>query len=131
MGVRMKVKSMSFAKRLRKNMTEAETRLWQRLRAKQLSVKFRRQQPIGRYIVDFVCFEKKVVIEIDGGEHLESKSDGMRDEWFKAQGYKILRFWNNDVLKNTNGVLQVILEEVSPSPLSPPIKGGDKRRNDV
>ena len=95
------------------------------MRSKQLGVKFRRQQPIGKYIVDFVCFEKKLAIEIDGGEHLQSSRDEIRDEWLQKNGYKVLRFWNNDVLKNTDGVIQTIVNEITPSLLSPPIKGGD------
>jgi len=95
------------------------------VRSKQLGVKFRRQQPIGKYIVDFVCFEKKLAIEIDGGEHLQSSRDEIRDEWLQKNGYKVLRFWNNDVLKNTDGVIQTIVNEITPSLLSPPIKGGD------
>ncbi len=106
-------------------MTEAEKKLWYRVKKKQLGVKFRRQQPIGKYIVDFVCFEKKVVIEIDGGEHFEKASDKTRDRWFQEQGYTVLRFWNNDVLKKTNDVLACIINEISPSPLSPPLKGGE------
>ena len=106
-------------------MTEAEKKIWYRVRDKQLGVKIRRQQPIGDYVVDFVCFEKKLVIEIDGGEHLESRRDKIRDKWFQDQRYKILRFWNNDVLKNTDNVMQVIINEFSPSPLSPPLKGGE------
>jgi very-short-patch-repair endonuclease len=106
-------------------MTEAEKRIWYKVRSKQLGVKFRRQQLIGKYIVDFVCFEKKLVIEIDGGEHLQSSRDEIRDEWLQKNGYKVLRFWNNDVLKNTDGVIQTIVNEITPSLLSPPIKGGD------
>lgn len=106
-------------------MTEAEKKIWSKVRNKQLGVKFRRQQPIGNYVVDFVCFEKKLVIEIDGGEHFESKRDKIRDKWFQEQGYKVLRFWNNDVLKHTDDVMQAIVNEFSPSPLSPPFKGGE------
>ena len=95
------------------------------MRSKQLGVKFRRQQPIGKYIVDFVCFEKKLAIEIDGGEHLQSSRDEIRDEWLQKNGYKVLRFWNNDVLKNTDGVIQTIVNEITPSLLSPPINGGE------
>ena len=80
-------------------MTEAEKKIWYRVRDKQLGVKFRRQQPIGNYVVDFVCFGKKLVIEIDGGEHFESSRDKIRDKWFQEQGYKVLRFWNNDALR--------------------------------
>ena len=106
-------------------MTEAEKRIWYRVRKKQLGTKFRRQQPIGKYVVDFVCFEKKLVIEVDGGEHFESRGDQIRDKWLQNKGYKVIRFWNNDVLKNTDGVIRRIIEEMSPSPLSPPFKGGD------
>jgi very-short-patch-repair endonuclease len=106
-------------------MTEAEKKIWYRVRDKRLRVKFRRQQPIGNYVADFVCFEKKLVIEIDGGEHFERNRDKIRDKWFQEQGYKVLRFWNNDVLRNTDGVIQVIIKEISPAPLSPPLKGGE------
>ena len=69
-------------------------------------LKFRRQQPIGRYIVDFVCFEKKIIIEVDGGQHaVETKKDTERDEWLRSQGFKVITFWNNEVLTNTQGVL--------------------------
>ena len=93
-------------------MTDAEQLLWRHLRAKYFcSLKFRRQQPIGPYIVDFVCFEKKIIVELDGGQHAlpeEVRKDGKRDQWFEAQGYKVLRFWDNEVLTNTQGVLEVI-----------------------
>ena len=69
-------------------------------------LKFRSQQPIGRYIVDFVCFEKKIIIEVDGGQHaLETKKDTERDKWLRSQGFKVIRFWNNKVLTDTQGVL--------------------------
>ena len=90
---------------------------WYRIRNNQLDVKFRRQQPIGNYIVDFICFEKKIVIEIDGGEHCENRKDEERDRWFRKQKYQILRFWNNEVLANVDGVLKVIKKKLSPSPL--------------
>ncbi|MBI4743833.1 MAG: endonuclease domain-containing protein [Actinobacteria bacterium] len=100
----------NITKQLRKNLTDAERLLWRHLRAKQLEgMKFRRQEPIGKYIVDFVCFEKKVIIEVDGGQHSEeTEKDNERDEWFKIQGFKVLRFWNNEVLTNTEGVLEAI-----------------------
>ena len=80
------------------------------MRAKQMEgLKFRRQQPIGRYIVDFACLEKKIIIEVDGGQHaLETREDTRRDEWFTSQGFKVLRFWNNEVLTNAQGVLEVV-----------------------
>ena len=116
---------------LRKRFTDAEKLLWRYLRAKQLEgFKFRRQQPIGNYIVDFVCFEKGVVIGVDGGQHaVEREKDKERDKWFKGQDLKVLRFWNNEVLTNIGGVLEVIREHcLSHPPLTPPIKGRGKRK---
>jgi len=107
------------ARKLRKTGTEAEKKLWQRLRKKQLEgFKFRRQQPIGRYIVDFVNFEDRLIIELDGGQHKIQKGyDTKRDIWFEQQGFKVLRFWNNDVFINIEGVLEVIRKKLlSPSP---------------
>ena len=91
-------------------MTDAERALWTRLRNRQLtSLKFRRQVPIGPYIVDFVCFEEKLVIEIDGGQHAENtEADLIRTQWLENEGYRVIRFWNNEVLGNTVGVLRAI-----------------------
>ena len=86
-------------KALRNRMTDAEQRLWQRLRERQLAgCKFRRQHPFFDYILDFVCLEKSLVIEIDGGQHLESESDRERDRRLREAGFGVLRFWNNEVL---------------------------------
>jgi len=106
------------ARTLRTNQTDVERLLWQHLRSKQLAgAKFRRQQPIGNYIVDFVSFDKKLIIELDGGQHAENENrDRQRDEWLTSQGFKILRFWNNDVLENSEGILESIMEHLSPSP---------------
>jgi len=100
-------------------MTDAEYRIWYFLRAHRFGgVKFKRQVPVGPYIADFACFDRKLIIELDGGQHAESA----RDAWFVAQGFQILRFWNNDVLKNTRAVLEAIsatlvkVEAKSPSP---------------
>jgi len=100
------------AKNLRKSSTVAERLLWRHLRAKQVEgYKFRRQEPIGNYVVDFVCFEKRMIIEVDGSQHqIEKDKDTKRDKWFKEQGFRILRFWNNEVINNTDGVLTVIRE---------------------
>ena len=108
----MNSKLTNIAKNLRKRSTEAEKLLWRYLRAKQLEgLKFRRQQPIGNYIVDFVCFEKRIIIELDGGQHaIEKEKDHKRDKWFGEQGFKVLRFWNNEVFTNISGVLEVIRE---------------------
>jgi len=109
------------AKILRKNMTDAERVLWQRLRNRQLGgFIFRRQKPIGPYIVDFVCLEKKIIIEVDGGQHaLNTSADTIRGDYLNKKGYKILRFWNHDVLRDTDSVLEWIhkdLNEKAPSP---------------
>ena len=101
------------SRELRANSTDAETKLWNRLRNRQIAgCKFIRQEPIRRYICDFVCREKMIVIEVDGGQHLESQRDAMRDRYLREQGYCVLRFWNNDVLSNIEGVLSLIDEEL-------------------
>ncbi len=106
----MEGKFTRYAKILRRDATEAEKLLWSNLKAKQLDgLKFRRQQPIGSFIVDFVCFEKGVVVELDGGQHAENAPrDAERDGILTANGFRVLRFWNNDVLQNINGVVDAI-----------------------
>jgi very-short-patch-repair endonuclease len=98
------------ARKLRNNPTDTENFLWKYLRLEQIDrLKFRRQQPIGNYIVDFVCLEKRLIVELDGGQHAEGKSyDNVRDKWLKKQGFKVLRFWNTDVLTNIEGVIEEI-----------------------
>ena len=98
-----------YARELRRNMTKAERRLWRRLRGEQLGVKFRRQQPIGRYIVDFVCLERRLVVEVDGGQHDGSEYDRERDEWLEREGYRVVRFWDNEVMKE----IEVVMEEIA------------------
>ena len=102
------------ARKLRQSHTDAERALWAKLRNKQLKgVKFRRQQPLGEYIINFVSLERKVIIEIDGGQHNEeevSRRDEERTTWLRERGYQVLRFWNNEVLLNTEGVLEKIRE---------------------
>jgi very-short-patch-repair endonuclease len=102
------------ARTLRKHPTDAEQRLWQKLKRRQLAgAKFRRQQLIGAFIVDFVCFEPRVIVEVDGGQHAEQVPyDERRTRWLEAQGYRVLRFWNNDVLAQTDAVAQAIVEVV-------------------
>ena len=104
------------ARELRKNMTDAERQLWNHLRNRQLGgLKFRRQHPIGKYVVDFVCFEKKIVIEVDGSQHLENRIyDAERTEWLEKQGFKVIRVWNNDVLNE----IEAVLEEYKRRPTS-------------
>ena len=103
------------ARRLCKNMTDAERRLWQYLRLRQLEGhKFRRQVRIGPYIADFACLKSMLVIEVDGGQHAEARAyDERRDDFMRGQGYRILRFWNNEVLGNMDGVWQVIAAEIN------------------
>ena len=106
------------AKTLRKDLTDSERELWKYLRAKRLGgLKFRRQEPIGNYIVDFVCYEKRLVIEVDGGQHAqEKKKDAVRDGWLREQGFKVIRFWDSEVLTNILGVLELVGESVTPAP---------------
>ena len=119
----MKDALTSVAIRLRNNSTEAEKYLWQALRSDGRGVKFRRQAVIGPYIVDFVCFEKKLVVEVDGGQHFQNQNDSIRDKWLSSQGFGILRLWNNDVLENLDGVLQKIKEYLNSPSLSLPTRG--------
>jgi very-short-patch-repair endonuclease len=106
------------ARQLRNNPTEAEQKLWSHLRRKQLlGFRFRRQRPIGRYIVDFVCLEVSLIIEVDGGQHAEEiAKDEARTRFLERQGFRVVRFWNNDVLANTEEVLQAIWNELQNSP---------------
>lgn len=113
------------ARALRGGMTDAERRLWQALRGRRLGgLKFRRQVPLGRYIVDFVCLQRGLVIELDGGQHAEQVGyDRLRDAWLRSQGFVVLRFWNHDVLRQTDAVLERIRlwleEQERPSPPAP------------
>ncbi len=98
------------ARNLRKNSTDAERHLWYYLRAGRLGFKFKRQVPIGVYIVDFVCLEKRLVIELDGGQHMGHQIyDTKRTDWLMTNGFKVLRFWNQDVFEKTSSVLDVIM----------------------
>jgi very-short-patch-repair endonuclease len=99
-------------------MTDAERKLWRALRARNVGAKFRRQAPLGPYVVDFVCFESKVIVEVDGGQHADNAKDAIRDRYFSDRGYRVLRFWNNDVLRNLDGVL-ISIAATHPSPGAP------------
>ena len=102
------------ARDLRKNSTYAERHLWFHLRAKRLGFKFKRQVPMGTYIIDFICLEKRLIIELDGGQHMDNHAyDMKRTTWLNLQGYNVLRFWNHDVLQQTPSVIEVILKELS------------------
>jgi len=110
------------ARSLRKNQTDAERKLWRRLRARELcGFKFRRQYPIAPYIVDFICVEKRLIVEIDGGQHATmTEIDNTRTEFLNARGYRVLRFWNNEVLQQLDAVLAKILDSLThphPNPL--------------
>jgi very-short-patch-repair endonuclease len=109
-----KRQTVNLARGLRQRETEPEQILWSWLRTKQLEgIKFRRQEPIGNYIVDFVSFDKKLIIELDSGQHNEDNialKDTMRTDWLAYQGFKVIRFWNDDVLSNLDGVMIKIIE---------------------
>lgn len=104
------------ARKLRKNQTPQEQKIWQLLRNNQFqNLKFRRQYPIGDYVVDFICKEEKIIIEIDGGQHNIDKNiekDKLRTEYLKSKGYRVIRFWNNDVDKNLEGVYEELLKVI-------------------
>lgn len=112
------------SRNLRNNMTKEEVILWQHIRSKQIEdTKFRRQQPIGKYICDFVSFDKKVIIELDGSQHIESNEDTIRDKFLTSQGFIVLRFWNNEITNNLDEVLEKIRHTLT---LCPPFMGGPK-----
>ena len=111
---------LDHAKKMRREMTAAEQRLWHYLRAGRLQgYKFRRQQPMGSYIADFVCVNPKLIIEADGGQHSDAPGDERRDTWLRSQGFTVLRFWNNEIMTNLEGVLSNIASVTSDFPLSP------------
>jgi very-short-patch-repair endonuclease len=108
------------AKILRKTMTDAEQKLWHRLRGEQLGVKFRRQHPFENHVLDFVCLDHRLVIEVDGSQHAETQEyDEWRSDKLRMAGFTVLRFWNNEVLDNTDGVVQAIWNVLNPSPPQP------------
>lgn len=111
-----RIRSSKIPKELRKRQTDAEGKLWYFLRDRQLEgFKFRRQHRIGRYIVDIVCLDKKIVVEVDGGQHNETinqEKDEKRTNWLKKENYQVLRFWDNEVLTNTEGVLEIIRQKL-------------------
>ena len=112
------------ARALRKGMTDAERLLWRYLRNRQVGgCKFRRQHPVGSFIVDFVCIEKRLIIELDGSQHAFSiASDVERTNYLKEEGYRVMRFWNNEVLQETDAVLSAIRDKIKPSSPLPTIR---------
>ena len=104
------------ARNLRKNGTDAERHLWYYLRANRFGYKFERQVPLKRFILDFVCLERRLIVELDGGQHQDNQAyDEQRTIELNQMGFEVLRFWNNDVLMNTVGVLEVIRQALSPT----------------
>lgn len=118
------------ARQLRRDQTDAEQRLWAKLRDRQLcSAKFRRQHTIGPFVADFYCPQGKLIVELDGGQHAEEiAADQQRSRFLEAQGYRVLRFWNHDVLRNTEAVLERIAEAISdPHPFPLPGRAREKK----
>jgi very-short-patch-repair endonuclease len=117
------------ARKLRRSMTDAERVLWKDLRKYRLGWRFRRQFPVPPYIVDFACLEARLIVEADGGQHARPGDHTERDEELQRQGWRVLRFWNNDILANPQGVLRTIAETLgppcdpNPHPSPPPLAG--------
>ena len=112
-------RGLGLARQLRQSWTDAELRLWQLLRNRSIGKhKFRRQHPVGPYVVDFICLEQKLVIEVDGSQHTDRvKQDKKRTAYLEAQGFRVIRFWDNDVLMQTESVMQAIFDSLTgPSP---------------
>ena len=116
--VEWKKKPTKNARALRRDLTDAERKLWYGLRDRRLEGrKFRRQYALGRYVVDFVCLDEMLVVEVDGSQHADTAAeDVIRSSWLQSRGFRVLRFWNNDVLKNIDGVLTEIAAYFSPHP---------------
>ena len=127
------------AKEMRGAMTDAETALWCILRAKRLDAfKFKRQEPVGQYIADFICYGARLIIEADGSQHADSDSDMRRTAWLQSQGFVVLRFWNVDILKTPDDVAQTIFATLSsPSPraaqarVSRPLPRGEREESET
>jgi len=119
-------RTLNRAKSLRRELSDAEKMLWRLLRSRQLrGAKFRRQQPIGPFIADFVCQQHWLIVEADGGQHAESIIDDRRTAFVESKGYRVLRFWNNDIFENEEGVLTSILNALqAPLPNPSPAEGG-------
>ena len=114
---KLKRQNIPFARQLRVTATDAEARLWLHLRNRMLGgFKFRRQFPVGPYIADFVCIDRKLIVELDGGQHADNPADERRTRFLELRGYRVIRFWNPDVLSNTDGVLEMILLELQKAP---------------
>ncbi|MGH6879560.1 endonuclease domain-containing protein [Hypericibacter sp.] len=114
--------SREFAKLLRRNLTPVEWRFWHSVKSRQLAgAKFRRQVPVGPYVADFLCISARLIVELDGGQHSETVSaDAARTRYLEEQGYRVLRFWNNDVMTNLEGVLRIVELALAGAPLTLP-----------
>lgn len=123
---RVAKESVKRARSLRSEPTDAERRLWQRLRRLQIDGwHFRRQHPVPPYVLDFACLSARIAIEADGGQHSESARDEGRTRFLEAQGWRVLRFWNTEILKNTDGVIEVVMAALGPHPNPPPPSAGE------
>lgn len=113
-GYRVGGMTKDFARHLRRNMTDTERFVWERIRSRQLAgFRFRRQAPIGPYIVDFVCFEAKLIIELDGGQHAtNAEADAVRSRWLEGEGFRVLRFWNNEAILSWDGASEVVVRHL-------------------
>jgi adenine-specific DNA-methyltransferase len=122
----------ALARKLRKSSTDAELRLWLQLKNRNLGgCKFRRQHPIPPYIVDFACIDQNLIVELDGGQHVEQIAlDASRTAFLESKGFRVIRFWNHDVLKQTDAVLQEILRQlIAPHPDPLPASGARGRKD--
>jgi len=126
----MKKDRKSFARSLRRNQTEAENVLWKQLRARQFSgFKFRRQQSLGPYVADFCSFEGKLIVELDGGQHIENRlKDDRRTEFLNRKGFKVIRFWDNEAFANLEAVLEQIRKNLIESPHPGPLPQGAREK---
>ncbi|MEO5558840.1 MAG: DUF559 domain-containing protein [Dokdonella sp.] len=130
----MKRLNVDRARALRGGQTDAERALWLRLRNRLLlGWKFRRQHEIGHYIADFVCTDAWLIVELDGGQHVDqAQADAERSQWLQRAGYRVLRFWNDDVLKNIEGVLEQVAVALDDTPPHPdPLPGGEREHSNV
>jgi len=125
--------NVRLARRLRKTMTDTERFVWQRLRSRGFAgFKFRRQMPIGRYIVDFVCLQRRLIVELDGGQHVEqAEYDAERTSWLESQGFVVLRFWNHEALEEWETIEQVIWERLQDRPDRSKGRKADEARDDA
>ena len=119
-----------FARALRHNQTDTERELWQMLRGRELAgFKFRRQVPVGEYVADFVCLSERLIVELDGGQHLDcADHDARRTVWLESQNFRVVRFWNNDVFEQREAVLQTILSSLR-TPHPNPLPQGERGQN--